>query len=140
MIHFRVTDTDFWFCSKELQLKMFEKQIRELMNQTQQMIKIRKQILQSTNEFIEIISSIAVTHPKKIPNNKELLIQTSLLAEAYNLQIQADTKVFNLAKDYARMMGAVKNAQNDRKAVLMQTTKLQKKEEIIRDDSEEVNE
>ena len=119
---------------------MFEKQIRELMNQTQHMIKIRKQILESNNRFIEIISAITAKNPKRIPNNKELLIQTSLLADAYNLQIEADTKVFHLARDYVRMMGAVRDAQNDRKAVLLHTTKLQKKEEISGNDSEEVTE
>ena len=119
---------------------MFEKQILELMNQTQHMIKIRKQILESTKKFIEIISSITAKNPKWIPNNKELLIQTSLLADAYNLQIEADTKVFYLAKDYVRMMGSVRDAQNDRKTILLHTTKLQKKEEINGNDSEEVTE
>ena len=104
------------------------------------MIKIRKQILESTKKFIEIISSITAKNPKWIPNNKELLIQTSLLADAYNLQIEADTKVFYLAKDYVRMMGAVRDAQNDRKTILLHTTKLQKKEEINGNDSEEVTE
>ena len=55
------------------------------------------------------------------------------------MQIQADTKIYKLAKDYVKMMDAVKDAQNDRKTALLYAEQFCKMDEINRNDSTEVN-
>lgn len=102
------------------------------------MIRTRKQLLQSTTNFIEVLSSMTTKVPQVLTNNEEVLVQKTLMIEAYKLQIEADMKVFNLAKDYVRMMRAVNKAQDDRKAALLNASKLENKQAIDRDDTKEV--
>ena len=115
----QVTDNDFWFSSKALQIKLYETQINQLMKNTKKMLIGRKILVQSTASVSDHLMNFK--HPAKFINlipKEGVLDMMNHLVEMNMKMLEADRSLYLLAREYVKMMKDVSLALSDRKALL----------------------
>jgi len=118
-VSFQVSDNDFWFSTKELQLKLYEKQICQLMKNTNKMLLGRKTLLNSTINLSDNLETFK--HPSEhvhlLPKDGVLDMMNKLV-EMNMIMLEADRSLYLLAREYVSMMRDVDIALNKRKALI----------------------
>ena len=100
-------------------MKLYEKQINQLMKNTKKMLIGRKILVKSTASVSDHL--MIFKHPTKFINliSKEgVLDMMNHLVEMNMIMLEADRSLYLLAREYVKMMKDVSLALNDRKALL----------------------
>jgi len=114
----RTTDSDLWFTSKDLQLKLFEMEMKGLKDKSKQVLSSMKRLNNSEDKFRQFVETSSSVANIDSENKKILLEMGTSNMETYKLNFQAEGILYDLSKDYVGMMKAVMEAQNDRFAAL----------------------
>ena len=119
LLSLQVTDNDLWFSTKALQMKLYEKQISQLMKNTKKMLTGRTLLVKSTASVSDHLMNFK--HPTEsihlIPKEGALDMMNHLV-EMNMIMLEADKSLYLLAREYVKMMKDVSLAFNDRKALL----------------------
>lgn len=113
----RMDETDPWYENKVQQLEVMETQLRKLHNLAEAMVQCRSDLAVSTGSFAEAAATLSNTEEAHSLSRAlgQLAKVEELVEQVHHQQAEADFYHFyELVKDYVTLMGAVRDALNER--------------------------
>ena len=116
-ITYKMEETDPWYEDKMVQLEALERQLKKLYTLTECVASTRKELALATGSFAAATSLLATTEDSNSLSKalSNLALVEEKVEKVQHRQADADfLYLFELIKDYVGLMGAVRDALNER--------------------------